>query len=665
MVTGLARLMRRWPLAAFIAAIALGFAHAEALDSSVQRRLREATFEVVLEKPESDPLTYEKPLPLELLPYAERVGKYRPIGTAFAIGHGRFVTAGHVIAVGMGSAPGALALRDESGKILKVDRIVEYSGAEDFAVFTLADPPRSGAALDTHDRPALNDPVFAVGNAYGEGIVIRDGLYTSDTPEERDGRWKWIRFSAAASPGNSGGPLIDRKGRVIGVVLRKSPNENLNVAVAISQVLSGSQQWATLESRSAYRFPLMRASDTNDLQERFALPKSVDEFYAAMQSSFKNVSDKVHAEYQSAHGERMFPRGADSLQLLSSAPYNAAFPRVIEERADGIWSVTEPKPQRSQLEQNGFVETSPFPGATLVRLRMPDDVKWSDFYPNSKQFMDLVLKGMPINRAVGTDSVRVTSLGSATLDTTYADAFGRTWQVRVWPLPYNDSVVISIALPTPQGYVALITQRPRWIQSLSLEELDSYTGFIYLSFVGTLKQWQDYLAAPLAQPDVVRALEIKADYGKAFRFHSKRFDLNFSNPVPKVAPESVLWVKFSYFNEGSAAIWDVSGLDLQDAAQKGDWIAVIRHQRPPASLPEAFSERWHTIESGAHPFNGLAYSTNGGTRIDAVQDAKEVAAGHRSIVYTYTVAEEGNQDQTVMKRALDSLQHGLEVAERN
>jgi hypothetical protein len=72
------------------------------------------------------------------------------------------------------------------------------------------------------------------GNALGEGIIIRDGLYTSDTPEEREGRWKWIRFSAAASPGNSGGPLVDRKGRVIGVVLRKSPSENLNVAVTNS-----------------------------------------------------------------------------------------------------------------------------------------------------------------------------------------------------------------------------------------------------------------------------------------------------------------------------------------------------------------------------------------------------------------------------------------------
>jgi serine protease Do len=652
---------RRWLHAALIVATVVSVAQAETIDSSVQRHLREATFEVVVAKPDTDPLTYEKPLPLELLPYAERTGKYRSVGTAFAIGHGRFVTAAHVINVGMNAAKGALAVRDQSGKIFKVDRVLAYSATEDYAVFTLLEPPRV-TALDTHDRPALNDPVFAVGNAYGEGIVIRDGLYTSDTPEDRDGRWKWIRFSAAASPGNSGGPLVDRKGRVIGVVLRKSPNENLNVAVAIEQVLKASEERATLDSRATYRFPLMRASDTSDNPKHFSLPKPIDEFYAALKDTFKQTADTVRAQYQSSHGDRMFPHGADSLELLNTF-FNAAFPRAIEERSDGVWGVSEPKPQRSQLEQNGFVESAAMPAATLVRLRKPDDVKWAQLYPNSKEFMDLVLKGVTINRVIGTESVRVTSLGSAELDTTYKDSYGRTWQVRAWSLPFSDSMVVMLALPTPQGYVALMAQRPVWLQDIELDDLRSYTGFFYVSFIGTLKQWQDYLAASLAQPDAVRALDIQSDYGKMFRLHSKRFNLNYSSEVPKVDPESMLWVKFSYFSEGGATVWDVAGIDLLDPEQKGNWLAVIRHTRPPASLPEGFTDRWRTIETGSHPFNGTAYSINGGTRIDAIQDLKQVSAEHRSVAYSFTVTREGNQDSAVMKHALEAIQRGLSVAE--
>src|SRR5205823_2232592 len=91
--------------------------------------------------------------------------------------------------------------------------------------------------LETNRTPNIDDPVMAVGNALGEGIVIRDGLYTSQTPEVQDGRWQWLRFSAAASPGNSGGPLLDGVGRVIGLIEAKSPNENLNYALPIANIL--------------------------------------------------------------------------------------------------------------------------------------------------------------------------------------------------------------------------------------------------------------------------------------------------------------------------------------------------------------------------------------------------------------------------------------------
>jgi serine protease Do len=650
-------------LAVLLMALAWSSASGDVLDGSVQRRLRDATFEVVYEKPTADPLTYEKDLPLELLPYAERTGKYQPVGTAFAIGHGRFVTAAHVIAASAGSQNRPPALRDQSGKIYAIDEIVKYSGAEDYAVFTVKDAARV-TPLDSYERPSLNEPVYAVGNAFGEGIVIRDGLYTSDTPEEREGRWKWLRFSAAASPGNSGGPLVDQKGRVIGVVLRKSPNENLNVAVAIGQVLKGSEEWAILEGRSAYRFSLMRATDSIDTAERFSLPKPILEFYAALWSATKDAVDKMRAQYQTQHGARMFPHGADSQPILYSV-YVSGFPRAIEERADGVWGVADPKPQRSQLDQNGFVETAPFPGATLVRLRMPDDVKWTDLYANSKQFMDLVLKGMPLRRTVGSDSVRITSLNTAALDTTYLDAYGRTWQVRSWLVPYNNTAVLSIALPTPQGYVALVMQRPDVLQVLSLDELRSYTGFVYLSYVGTLKQWHDYMSASLAQPSVVRALDIQADYGKSLRFRSQRFNLSIASTFPKVEPESVLTLKFAYFAEGDATLWDVGGLYFGDPEHKKNGIDIVRHRRPPASLPETFAERWHSIESGEHPYTATAYATDGGTRIDAIENSKDVSSGRSSIAYSVTVTAEGTQDQETMKGELNAVQTGLKILEHD
>jgi serine protease Do len=165
-----------------------GCAAAATLAPGVQEKLSSATFEVVLAKPASDPLTYEKPLPLELIPYRERTDKFRSIGTAFAIGPNRFVTAAHVIGVGNGSQYGPLALRDAAGTTYRVDKIIKYSGGEDYAVFSVLAAP-AVAPLQTRSRPPLNTAVFAVGNALGEGVVVRDG-----EPEFRPRHWSGARW---------------------------------------------------------------------------------------------------------------------------------------------------------------------------------------------------------------------------------------------------------------------------------------------------------------------------------------------------------------------------------------------------------------------------------------------------------------------------------------
>jgi len=74
---------------------------AAALDGQLQKRVREATFEVVVPKPAEDAVKYERPPPFELLPFTERNDKYWPLGTAFAISEDTFVTASHVLSASL------------------------------------------------------------------------------------------------------------------------------------------------------------------------------------------------------------------------------------------------------------------------------------------------------------------------------------------------------------------------------------------------------------------------------------------------------------------------------------------------------------------------------------------------------------------------------------
>ena len=78
------------------------------------------------------------------------------------------------------------------------------------------------ATLGNPSAMHVGDEVFVVGNPFGlyssmsAGVI--SGFNRSFHPEGKDVLTGLIQFDAAANPGNSGGPLLDRNGFVIGVV---------------------------------------------------------------------------------------------------------------------------------------------------------------------------------------------------------------------------------------------------------------------------------------------------------------------------------------------------------------------------------------------------------------------------------------------------------------
>jgi serine protease Do len=89
-----------------------------------------------VKKPTKDSLKYEKPLPLHLLPYAIRNDKYYSVGTAFAISPNQFITAAHVLNLGVDSQFEGYSLRDKSGNVYPIEKIFKYSFRQDFVVFS-------------------------------------------------------------------------------------------------------------------------------------------------------------------------------------------------------------------------------------------------------------------------------------------------------------------------------------------------------------------------------------------------------------------------------------------------------------------------------------------------------------------------------------------------
>ena len=654
-----ASMLQRLALVLLIGLCGATTAHAASLDPAILPKIQAATFEVVAAKPLNDPLTYEKPLPLELLPFQERNDKYFSIGTAFAIGNNRYVTAGHVLQIGIGSLWGPPALRDAGGHVYAIDKIEKYSLQEDFVVFSLAEQPANAAALEVNTSPALNEVVYAVGNALGTGVVIRDGLYTSDTPEDQDGRWKWMRFSAAASPGNSGGPLLDKDGKLIGIVLMKSANENLNYALPIGLILKAPDHLAVMDQRVPYQLDIFDTTQNSIFKEQFALPLSFADFSAAYTKRVNAYTDAQIKLLLGKEPEKLFPRGDGSSRLLHGVARQSSFPGLIVRSSTGDWDVSGKSGQKIPLSSNGYVTAGVAKNNILFHLRKPDNVSASELYGNPALLMQQLAKVGIFQRRVGSESIKITSLGKPASDTIHVDTWQRRWQVRIWTMPYVNVRVVTFSLPVPDGYVTMLRFAPPGHEYDSLADMNVLTDFIDVSYDGTLAQWKDYLKNTALLPAALKDITLDLDYGKHFGYRGKRLSFSFAPTLQKIEQDSMLRLGFGFFEDHGKVVWDVGDVQVLANANDPDQVNVERHVAPSEDMDDDFKSEWNKLVHQRHPYDSVAQSDNG--QMEIVTTAGASGSSTPTVLYSVGVAVDGTQPQLAMKAKLDLLMQNLHV----
>lgn len=635
-------------------------AQAISLDAALLPGIQAATFEVVAAKPENDPLRYEKPLPLDLIPFQERNDKYYSIGTAFSIGDGRYVTAAHVLLVGVNSLWGAPALRDNGGHVYAIDKVLKFSLERDFVVFSLKQAPPN-AALPIASAATSGQAVFSVGNAYGTGVVIRDGLYTSDTPEQQDGRWKWMRFSAAASPGNSGGPLVDQSGKVIGVVLAKSPNENLNYALPIGLVQSAPDDVAEIDTRVSYQLDIFDTILTNPYQDRFALPLDLQAFFATYARHTNAFMDAQIKALLAKDPQQLFPNGAGSQELLHQIADMGDLPHLISRDNNGKWALAGSSDDNVKLSANGYITPGKVGHSWLFHLRRPDDVPAARLYTDPSVAMDLLLKLGNIKRTVGNQDILVTSLGKPDVDTWHTDAWGRKWQIREWPIPHANGKLVLMLLPVPDGYSGIGRYAEASDEHVQLNDLKALTDFVYVNYDGTLSQWRDFLTQPLPRPDVFKNISLDVEFDKRFAYSSPRLDLAFGPDLQAIGPTSTLTLGFAFASDRGRVTWDVGELWLSATSTDNDYVLVARQSQPPADLGDDFTSDWQKMTARRHPYDATVRQNDDVSKITAIVGPP--ASAQPGLLYSAQYATEGSQPQDAMKAKLDLLLKALSIKE--
>lgn len=86
--------------------------------------------------------------------------------------------------------------------------LIRLAGAQGLAV----------AVLGSSAGMRVGDPVIAVGNPFGLGTSVTVGILSAGARTIEDGpSGQFLQTDAAVNPGDSGGPLLDGEGRVIGI----------------------------------------------------------------------------------------------------------------------------------------------------------------------------------------------------------------------------------------------------------------------------------------------------------------------------------------------------------------------------------------------------------------------------------------------------------------
>lgn len=195
-------------------------------------------------------------------------------------------------------------------------------------------------------------------------------------------------------------------------------------------------------------------------------------------------------------------------------------------------------------------------------------------------------------------------------------------------------------------------------------DYNQLSGFVYVSYDGTLSQWRQYLQDTRLLPDGFKNLRIDFDYGRRFAYVSPRIAFSFTPEVRAISQNSLLNLAFTWFPDRDRVSWDVADVTVwkDKAGNDYDRISIQRYHVPPAGLDDDLTSTWQKVLKRQHPDDGVARSEDDVMKINAVATSAN-ADSTPSVLYTAFYGIEGNHPQDFMKAKLDLLMKNLQVLE--
>ena len=201
------------------------------------------------------------------------------LGSGFVVPGGLVVTNLHVVAGAAG-----ITVRYPSGREVQVQDVRGFDAINDLALLNpnLGHPALPLSNDDSAQRPGA--PIVIVGNPHGLQGTVSTGV-VSGIRRHPTLDFELLQIDAAISAGSSGGPVLDRSGKVVGVArMYLKDGQNLNFAVPVRFVKrllrtsEGPIALSTFAAATAPRPQPQAQPATKPKRARPAFPRTVSGF---------------------------------------------------------------------------------------------------------------------------------------------------------------------------------------------------------------------------------------------------------------------------------------------------------------------------------------------------------------------------------------------------
>jgi hypothetical protein len=622
--------------------------------------VQDAVFEVVLEKPIDDPLVYDKELDWEKVPYAIRTDKYYSIGTAFAISGTELITAFHVINLAYESLTySKYFVRDSQGQVYEVDNITGGSNERDYLIFTVKDKTFS-RFFQFERNYKTGDAVYSIGNALGEGIVVRNGLVLGTIPEEESGRWNLLKSSADGNPGNSGGPLVTPAGKVIALVT--ALRDNILYSTPAEVILDNSRDTLLYRNKSRFGHLILANNLNNTFEAQVPLPSQYLAARANIRSAYEKSYDDVMSRLFSEAPEYL--TGPNNSYLLNSS-LSSSFPALAYvDSNDDNWRLSSLERKSYNLPDDGRIMHAQVGGYNFYKIKRPLPVSLEKTCTDPKYIQDLILQTIRTERTLwGNDKYRILSFGAPASTGEYKDALGRIWITAIWPLDFDDEVQIMYILPLPNGPAVISCLKPS-AHLMDYEwDIKKTCDHAFVAYDANFDEWDDFIALKKYIPDFLKSLAFNWNAGnKNFAFQCGPVSINAGTDVFEWANDSEIFLAPTWYRKGSKLEYGVRKIIISRDVRGKEYIILYRNIKPDPILGTSAQENWNDLVQEKFPFDdkpAISVKDNTGS-VGIIVKAQRPDPDVRFSLY---LSMEDPQSEENLSKRFTALKSGLTITD--